>query len=76
MADYFTSTVVRAADIPLADMTPLERLVLGAIFEIDEKPTTRDLLFRPRRRQRLPFAADRRLARRLGSGGRHAVPAS
>jgi hypothetical protein len=35
MADYFTSTVVQP-DIPLADMTPLERLVLGAIFDIEE----------------------------------------
>jgi hypothetical protein len=35
MADYFTSTVVQA-DIPIADMTPLERLVLGAIFDIEE----------------------------------------
>jgi hypothetical protein len=32
MADYFTSTVVQP-DIPLADMTPLERLVLEALFE-------------------------------------------
>ena len=32
MADYFTSTVVQP-DIPLADMTPLERLVLDALFE-------------------------------------------
>jgi hypothetical protein len=32
MADYFASTVVQP-DIPLADMTPLERLVLEALFE-------------------------------------------
>ena len=35
MADYFTEAVVQP-DIPLADMTPLERLVLGEIFDTQE----------------------------------------
>lgn len=35
MADYFTSTVVQH-DIPCADMTTLERLVLGLIFEAEQ----------------------------------------
>jgi hypothetical protein len=35
MVDYFTPTVVEPP-LPLADMTPLERLVLGAIFETDK----------------------------------------
>ena len=35
MADYFTPTVIEQP-LPLADITPLERLVLGAIFETDK----------------------------------------
>jgi hypothetical protein len=34
MADYFTPTVVQPA-IPNADMTPLERLILGQVFEAE-----------------------------------------
>jgi hypothetical protein len=34
MTDYFSPTVIQPS-IPLADMTPLERLVLGAIFDAD-----------------------------------------
>jgi hypothetical protein len=35
MANYFTPTVIEPP-LPLADLTPLERLVLGAIFETDK----------------------------------------
>lgn len=35
MVDYFTPTVIEPP-LPLADLTPLERLVLGAIFETDK----------------------------------------
>jgi hypothetical protein len=38
MADYFTPTVVEPP-LPLADMTPLEKLVLGAVFETRETDT-------------------------------------
>src|SRR5579863_4677736 len=34
MADYFTPTVIQPA-IPNADMTPLERLILGQVFEAE-----------------------------------------
>ena len=36
MADYLTPTVVQQT-IPLADMTPLERLILTNVFESGEK---------------------------------------
>jgi hypothetical protein len=35
MADYFTPTVIQP-DIPIADMTPLERLILRRFFESEE----------------------------------------
>ena len=35
MADYYTHTVLHQ-DLPLTDITPLEKLVLGAVFEIRE----------------------------------------
>ena len=35
MADYFTTTIIDPA-LPLADITPLERLALGTIFETDQ----------------------------------------
>ena len=35
MVDYFTPTVIEPP-LPLADITPLERLVLGAIFETEK----------------------------------------
>jgi hypothetical protein len=38
MADYFTPTVVEPP-LPLADMTQLEKLVLGAVFETRETDT-------------------------------------
>lgn len=34
MADYFSPTVVQQL-IPIADMTPLERFVLGLVFDIE-----------------------------------------
>ncbi len=34
MADYFSPTVIQPS-IPVADITPLERLLLGHIFQID-----------------------------------------
>src|SRR5579863_863045 len=34
MADYFTPTVIQPA-IPNADMTPLERLILGQVFDAE-----------------------------------------
>ena len=63
------------APLPLADTTPLERLVLGAIFETDK---TEDGVsrFAPDSVNDYPFAADRPFARRLGPGERYAVPAS
>src|SRR5271157_4541321 len=38
MADYFTPTIIEPP-LPLADMTPLEKLVLGAVFETRETAT-------------------------------------
>jgi hypothetical protein len=32
MADYFTPTVIQQT-VPTADMTPLERLILGHVFD-------------------------------------------
>lgn len=40
MADYFSPTVVQPS-LPIADMTPLERLLLSAIF--DAEPDGKDL---------------------------------